>query len=119
ELNNRFVDRQSTLGAAGDTVFVADAAANRVGENRGVRGDPYHVVRLDRSGQGAALDAVSREVIEPDADACVGELCGVGVRHILWSPLTVLTSIRDDGAGSFVDGVRSDAKFAEERFIIG
>src|SRR4029079_6781429 len=65
-----------------DLVVVPRALGEGRGEDRRVRGHPDHVVVLGELGEVAGLDALPREVVEPDRDAGLGELLQV-VRHVL------------------------------------
>jgi hypothetical protein len=58
-------------------VVVGRRATDRRGEDRRVRGNPDDAVLVDQGLQVAAADAVAREVVEPDGDPCLRQLCQV------------------------------------------
>src|SRR5690606_38743853 len=72
------VGRRAGLGELGDGVGVACTVREGTGEDRRVRGHTRDAARLDDLSEVAARDAVAGQVVELDADASCGELCGVG-----------------------------------------
>ena len=77
---DRFLRGGTGAGELGDLRVVRRVVlvGDRVGEDRRVRGDTDDILRVDEVLQVAGGDAGAGEVVEPDADACGGELRGGG-----------------------------------------
>ena len=86
EREDRLVGRRAFAGEIGEgrVVRTVVGVADRTREDRRVGRDARDVARVDQLLQVARRDARAREVIEPDADAGCGEVCGRGAHAFSW-----------------------------------
>jgi hypothetical protein len=84
------VDRGTALGELADLLVVGLAVRQCGGEDRGVGGDPDDVLVGDEALQVAAAQALARQVVEPDGDACGGQFGESAVA----APQEVLAKLR-------------------------
>ena len=73
--------RQAARAEALDRVVVEPAAANRIVEDRRVRGQPGHRQLGNVARQGAVRQHFAGDVVEPEALPQIVQLAGVGVHH--------------------------------------
>ncbi len=74
DLEDGVVGRGAGLRELGDDLVVRGALGQCGREDRRIGGHPYDVAFVDELLQGAGDDPLPREVVEPDADAEVGQL---------------------------------------------
>ena len=103
-------------------VVVRVALGERRGEDRRVGGDADDVAVVDELLEPAGGDALAGEVVEPDADADVGELPGWGWSCVLFF-LAVAVRQRLRGGERFLGGgdgrLGGDAELAEQGLVVG